>query len=63
MVTEIEPSFFEAIYQFRSVVDPLAVRLGTPRITEKTIVRGRSLVEHGAIWWSRATPGQVFMPI
>lgn len=46
-VTEIEPSFFEAIYQFRSVVEPLAVQLGTPRITEQAIVRGRSLVEHG----------------
>lgn len=46
-VTEVEPSFFEAIYQFRSVVEPLAVKLGTPRITEQTIMRGRSLVEHG----------------
>lgn len=46
-VTEIEPSFFEVIYQFRSVIEPLAVKLGTPRITEQVIVRGRSLVEHG----------------
>lgn len=47
MVTEVEPSFFEAIYQFRSAVEPLAVRLATPRITKQAIVRGRSLVEHG----------------
>jgi DNA-binding GntR family transcriptional regulator len=47
VVTEIEPSFFEAIYQFRSEVEPLAVELGTPRITKQTIIRGRSLVEHG----------------
>lgn len=47
MVTEVEPSFFEAIYQFRSAVEPLAVRLATPQITKQAIVRGRSLVEHG----------------
>ena len=46
-VTEIEPSFFEAIYQLRSAVEPLAVKLATPRITKQAIVRGRSLVEHG----------------
>ncbi len=47
MVKEMEPAFFEAIYQFRSAVEPLAVRLGTPRMTKQAIVRGRSLVEHG----------------
>ncbi|MEI9406424.1 GntR family transcriptional regulator [Mesorhizobium argentiipisi] len=46
-VTEVEPSFFEAIYQFRSAVEPLAVKLATPRMTKQAIVRGRSLVEHG----------------
>ncbi|WP_338811322.1 GntR family transcriptional regulator (plasmid) [Agrobacterium leguminum] len=46
-VTEIEPAFFEAIYQFRSAVEPLAVTLATPRLTKQAIVRGRSLVEHG----------------
>jgi DNA-binding GntR family transcriptional regulator len=46
-VTEIEPSFFEAIYQFRSAVEPLAVKLATPRMTKQSIVRGRSHVEHG----------------
>lgn len=47
MVTEIDPSFFEAIYQFRSAVEPLAVKLAIPRMTKQAIVRGRSLVEHG----------------
>ncbi len=47
MVTEVEPSLFEAIYQLRSVVEPLAVRLAIPRITKQAIVHGRSLVEHG----------------
>lgn len=46
-VTEVDPSFFEAIYQFRSAVEPLAVKLATPRMTKQAIVRGRSLVEHG----------------
>lgn len=46
-VTAIEPEFFEAIYQFRSAVEPLAVKLATPRLTKQTILRGRSLVEHG----------------
>jgi DNA-binding GntR family transcriptional regulator len=46
-VTAVEPEFFEAIYQFRSAVEPLAVKLATPRLTKNAIVRGRSLVEHG----------------
>jgi DNA-binding GntR family transcriptional regulator len=43
----VDPQFFEAIYQFRSAVEPLAVRLATPRLTKQAIARGRSLVEHG----------------
>lgn len=46
-VTGLEPAFFEAIYQFRSAVEPLAVSLATQRLTKSLIVRGRSLVEHG----------------
>jgi DNA-binding GntR family transcriptional regulator len=46
-VTPIKLEFFEAIYQFRSAVEPLAVRLATSRLTPQAIVRGRSLVEHG----------------
>lgn len=47
IVTSVEPEFFQAIYQFRSAVEPLAVKLATPRLTKQAIVRGRSLVEHG----------------
>jgi DNA-binding GntR family transcriptional regulator len=47
IVTPIEPAFFEAIYQFRSAVEPLAVKLATPRLTKQAIFHGRSLVEHG----------------
>lgn len=46
-VTSVDPNFFKAIYQFRSAVEPLAVRLATPHITKQAILRGRSLVEHG----------------
>ncbi len=54
-VTSVEPEFFEAIYQIRSAVEPLAVRLATPRLTKQAILHGRSLVEHAATWWSQAT--------
>ena len=46
-VTAVEPEFFQAIYQFRSAVEPLAVSLATQRLTKNAIVLGRSLVEHG----------------
>ena len=47
MVTAIEPEFFRAIYQFRSAIEPLAVRLSTPRLMNQAILKCRSLVEHG----------------
>jgi DNA-binding GntR family transcriptional regulator len=47
IVTAVKPELFHAIYQFRSAVEPLAVRLAIPNITKQAIVRGRSLVEHG----------------
>jgi len=47
IVTPVEPEFFEAIYQFRSAVEPLAVKLAVPRLTKQAILRGRSLVEYG----------------
>ncbi len=46
-VTPVEPELFEAIYQIRSVMEPLAVRLATPRLSKQAILHGRSLVEHG----------------
>lgn len=46
-VTSVDPEFFEAIYQIRSAVEPLAVKLATPRMTKQAILRGRSLVKHG----------------
>ena len=34
-VTAVDPDFFEAIYQIRSAVEPLAVKLATPRLTKE----------------------------
>ncbi|WP_260294394.1 GntR family transcriptional regulator [Sedimenticola hydrogenitrophicus] len=47
MVSEVGASFFREIYEFRSAVEPLAVRLATRRLTPQLIVQGQSLVEHG----------------
>lgn len=46
-VTAVEPELFQAIYEIRSAVEPLAVRLATPRLTKQAILHGRSLVAHG----------------
>lgn len=46
-VTSVDPGFFEAIYQLRSAVEPLAVKLATLRLTRETILQGRSIVENG----------------
>jgi DNA-binding GntR family transcriptional regulator len=46
-VTAVEPEQFEAIYQFRSAVEPLAVRLAVPRLTQHSILLGRSLITRG----------------
>jgi DNA-binding GntR family transcriptional regulator len=46
-VAPLDPGLFEAIYQFRSAVEPLAVRLATPRLRPETIARGRDLISRG----------------
>jgi len=46
-VAPVDPKLFEAIYQFRSAVDPLAVTLAVPRLTPEAIARGRALIVHG----------------
>jgi len=46
-VAPVDPKLFEAIYQFRSAVDPLAVTLAVPRLTDAAIARGRALIAHG----------------
>jgi DNA-binding GntR family transcriptional regulator len=46
-VAPLDPRLFEAIYQFRSAVEPLAVRLATPRLRPETVARGRDLIRSG----------------
>jgi len=47
VVAPIDRALFEAIYQFRSAVEPLAVRLATPRLAAESIAKGRSLIACG----------------
>jgi DNA-binding GntR family transcriptional regulator len=47
VVAPIDPQQLVAIYQFRSAVEPLAVRLATPRMTPGDIERGRQIIALG----------------
>jgi len=46
-VAPLDPALFEAIYQFRSAVEPLAVRLATSRLSPEAIARGCVLIAQG----------------
>jgi DNA-binding GntR family transcriptional regulator len=46
-VAPLDPKLFEAIYQFRSAVEPLAVTLAVPRLGPDEIGQGRTLVAQG----------------
>src|SRR5690349_12070400 len=46
-VAPLDPKLFEAIYQFRSAIEPLAVRLATPRLDAAATRRGRALLAQG----------------
>jgi DNA-binding GntR family transcriptional regulator len=46
-VAPVDLKLFEAIYQIRSVVEPLAVRLAISRISDDFVRRARALVAHG----------------
>jgi DNA-binding GntR family transcriptional regulator len=47
VVAPLDPRLFKAIYEFRSAIEPLAVRLATARMTQADIERGRALIEQG----------------
>jgi DNA-binding GntR family transcriptional regulator len=47
-VAPLDRSLFEAIYQFRSAVEPLAVRLAVPRITAADFAVGHRLIAAGS---------------
>jgi DNA-binding GntR family transcriptional regulator len=46
-VAPLDPGLFKAIYQLRSAIEPLAVRLATERMTQADLVRGHRLIEQG----------------
>ncbi len=46
-VAPVDPARFEAIYQIRSALEPLAAKLATQRMTPELIERGRAIVAHG----------------
>jgi DNA-binding GntR family transcriptional regulator len=46
-VVPLDPKLFEAIYQFRSAVEPLAVTLATPRLSSEAIKQGCTLIRRG----------------
>jgi DNA-binding GntR family transcriptional regulator len=46
-VAPVDPARFDAIYEFRTAIEPLAARLAALRMTPEQLARGRALVEHG----------------
>lgn len=46
-VAPVDKKMFEAIYQFRSAVDPLAVKLATPRMTNESLALGEEIITRG----------------
>jgi DNA-binding GntR family transcriptional regulator len=46
-VAPVDLARFDAIYEFRSAIEPLAARLATPRMTGDLLARGRELISHG----------------
>ncbi len=47
IVSAVRPDFFDAIYQLRSAVDPLAAKLATPRMTARLVMEGKAVVARG----------------
>jgi len=46
-VSTIDPATFEAIYQLRSAIEPLAVRLASPRLDPSAFRRGCAIIDRG----------------
>ncbi len=58
-VAPVDRRLFESIYEFRSVVEPLAVQLATPRLNSAAIRRGRAIVERGSALVQKGDPKAV----
>lgn len=46
-VAPVDRAHFDAIYEFRSLVEPWAASLAAQRATPQMLARGRALIEHG----------------
>ncbi len=46
-VTPLDQNLFRSIYEFRSAIEPLAVRLAAARITPEAVTVGQSLIARG----------------
>lgn len=46
-VAPLEPRRFEAIYEFRSAIEPLAAQLAAAKMTRTTLQQGRELIDQG----------------
>lgn len=47
IVAPIDQALFDSIYQFRTAVEPLAVRLATERLTKEAVSLGREIISRG----------------
>lgn len=47
VVSHLDPVFFKAIYELRTALDPLAVRLASARMTEPAAAEGRAVLAEG----------------
>jgi len=48
-VAPVDQSFFHSLYEFRSAIEPLAVRLACARVKAKDITRARALLAAGKV--------------
>jgi len=47
VVAPIDQALFDSIYQFRTVVEPLATELATKRLTNEAVTQGRDIIARG----------------
>ena len=46
-VAPVDPAHFDAIYEFRAVLEPWAASMAAQRATPAQVARGKAIVEHG----------------
>ncbi len=47
IVAHLDPEFFKAIYELRSAIDPMAVRLAAVRMNDKARQDGKAIIKEG----------------